>query len=241
MIPIKEVYEDVSKDTVDSATNGNLDFETFNRMSKRAELRLMDFLTGDVEGVKMPAPYTTEKLKGWLSPFITPFPAQVRNSRISKPEDYYSYENMFLLGSYNNTSSCGEEDESQEGCNTSIELLNGDKFYQRCNTFIEGLKPSFTKPIAKEVGKEFEFLPQDLGSIRLEYVRYPKFAKIISKIDTVYNDEVVDESLSTNYEYDESMRELLIYFITQSFGVKVRENALLQSNELQGKLVRDGK
>jgi hypothetical protein len=37
------------------------------------------------------------------------------------------------------------------------------------------------------------------------------------------------------------MRELLIYFITQSFGVKVREQALLQANELQGKLVRDGK
>lgn len=241
MISVKSVYEDVALDTVDSATNGNLDFETFNRMSKRGELRLMDFLTGDVENIKPPTPYTTEKLKGWLSPFITPYPAQIKNGKIDKPENYYGFENFYLLGTYNIQSACYEEVDNQEGCNTSIELLDGNKFYQRCNTFIEGLKPSFLKPIAKEVGNTFEFLPKDLGSLILEYIRYPKFAKIVSKIDPIYNDEVVDENLSTNYEYDESMRELLIYFITQSFGVKVREQALLQANELQGKLVRDGK
>ena len=241
MIPVKEVYEDVSKDTVDSATNGNLDFETFNRMSKRAELRLMDFLTGDVEGVKPPTPYTDTKIKDWLSPFITPYPVQIKNGKIDKPDNYYGFENMYLLGIYNVQSACYEEVNGSESCNTPIELLDGDKFYQRCNTFIEGRKPSFVKPISKAVKKTFEFLPKDLGSIVLEYIRYPKFAKIVSKIDTVYNDEVVDEALSVNYEYDESMRELLIYFITQSFGVKVREQALLLSNELKGKLVRDGK
>lgn len=241
MISVKSVYEDVALDTVDSATNGNLDFKTFNRMSKRGELRLMDFLTGDVENIKPPTPYTTEKLKGWLSPFITPYSVQIKNGKIDKPENYYGFENFYLLGTYNVQSSCYEEVDNQEGCNTSIELLDGNKFYQRCNTFIEGLKPSFTKPIAKEVGNTFEFLPKDLGSLVLEYIRYPKFAKIISKADPIYNDEVVDEALSDNYEYDESMRELLIYFITQSFGVKVREQALLQANELQGKLVRDGK
>lgn len=241
MISVKSVYEDVALDTVDSATNGNLDFKTFNRMSKRGELRLMDFLTGDVENIKPPTPYTTEKLKGWLSPFITPYSVQIKNGKIDKPENYYGFENFYLLGTYNVQSSCYEEVDNQEGCNTSIELLDGNKFYQRCNTFIEGLKPSFTKPIAKEVGNTFEFLPKDLGSIVLEYIRYPKFAKIVGSIDPVYNDEVIDENLSTNYEYDENMRELLIYFITQSFGVKVREQALLQANELQGKLVRDGK
>ena len=241
MIPVKSIYNDVALDTVDSDTNGNLDFETFNRMSKRAELRLMDFLTGDVDGVKLPAPYSTLKIKDWLSPFITPYPVQIKNGKIDKPEGYYGFENMYLLGTYNVQSSCYEEVESDEGCNTSIELLDGNKFYQRCNTFIEGLKPSFLKPIAKEVGNTFEFLPKDLGSIILEYIRYPKFAQIVGGIDPIYNDEVIDENLSTNYEYNENMRELLIYFITQSFGVKVRETALLQANELQGKLVRDGK
>lgn len=242
MITVQSVYDDVALDTVDSATNGNLDFETFNRMSKRGELRLMDFLTGDVENIKPPTPYTTEKLKGWLSPFITPYSVQIKNGKITKPTDYYAFENFFLLGTYNQQSACDEDVDNQEGCNTSIEVLDGNKFYQRCNTFIEGLKPSFTKPIAKEVGKEFEFLPKDLGSIVLEYVRYPVFAKIIKQEGyDIYHNEVIDESKSVNYEYDESMRELLIYFITQSFGVKVREQALLQANELQGKLVRDGK
>jgi len=241
LISVKSVYEDVALDTVDSATNGNLDFETFNRMSKRAEIRLMDFLSGDVNNIKPPFPYDSSKIKEWLSPFITPYPVQIKNGKITKPDDYYGFENAYLLGTYNTQTSCFEEVEQEEGCNTPIELLDGDKFYQRCNTFIEGLKPSFTKPISKEVGNTFEFLPKDMGSIVVEYIRYPKFGKIVSNIDPVYNDEVIDETLSTDYEYKESMRELLIYFITQSFGVKVREAALLQANELQGKLVRDGK
>ena len=242
MIPIKSVYDDVALDMVDSTTNGNLDFETFNRMSKRAELRLMDFLTGDVENIKPPTPYTDTKIKDWLSPFITPYPAEIKNGKITKPGNYYGFENFYLLGTYNVQSACYEEVGNDEGCNTSIELLDGNKFYQRCNTFIEGLKPSFIKPIAKEVGNTFEFLPKDLGSIVLEYIRYPIFAQIVKKPEfDIYHNEVIDENLSVNYEYQESMRELLVYFITQSFGIKVRESALLQATELQGKLVRDAK
>jgi hypothetical protein len=240
MITIKSVYEDVALDTVDSATNGNLDFDTFNRMSRRGELRVRDFLTGDVNNEKPPIPYTSQKIKDWLSPFITPYPAQVKNGIINKPDDYYGFENMVLIGS--GDSDCEEEITSNEICDIPIELLDGNKFNQRCTTDIEGLRPSLSKPIAKEIGKTFAFLPKDLGSVRLEYIRYPVFAKIVKfpELD-IYHNETIDEAASTNYEYQESMRELLVYFITQSFGVKVREAALLQSNELQGKLVRDSK
>jgi hypothetical protein len=242
MIEIKSIYDDVALDMVDSATNGNLDFETFNRMSKRGQLRVADFLSGDVNNEKSPIPYSGQKIKDWLSPFITPFPAQVKNGKIDKPDDYYGFENMVLIGNVSIDSNCDEEEITNEICNTPIELLDGNKFNQRCTSFIEGLRPSLSKPIAKEVGNTFEFMPKDLGSIKLEYIRYPVFAKIVKSPELdIYHEEVIDEVNSTNYEYQESMRELLVYFITQSFGIKVREAALLQANQLQGKLVRDEK
>lgn len=244
MIPIKEIHDDVVLDNINDAENGAMGKQMYNRLSKRAENRLFDYLTGDVENIKPPTPYTDQKLNDILSPFIVKEAKQVVNGAIDKPSNYYTFDSLVLLGNYKTTKECDEnednvDDEIVEGCNTVIELLDSGEFDLRCKTYIEGLQPSFNKPIAKAVGKTFEFMPKDLGSVQLQYVRYPIYGKIVTKHDDVYNEEVIDEALSTPYEYDEFARELIVYFITDTFAIHTRESALKQTNIATGKLVRD--
>ncbi len=97
------------------------------------------------------------------------------------------------------------------------------------------------EPITKEVGTKFYIAPKSIGSITLEYIRYPKYGFIVTKKDLVYNDEVPDETLSQDYEYSENCRELLVWLICQEFGLHIREQALMVGNKNIGKLVRDNK
>lgn len=242
MIDVISVYQDVARDNANQDENGYLSYEMFNRISRRAELRLLDFLSGDVENQRPPFLDMSQKSRDWLAPLITSKPNQVKDGKVNRPDDYYGWDNAYLLGTYDDKPECEEEEVTEvRGSNTVIELLSRQAFYNRCNTYIEDLKPSFVKPIAKQVGKTFEFMPRDLGSIVLEYIRVPKFGQIKVKKDTVYNDEVADESNSVPYEWDEFARELLIWFITDTFATHTREQALKQQNSLSGKLTRDSK
>ena len=120
-----------------------------------------------------------------------------------------------------------------------IKVLSNSKFYQRARTFIKSLQPSVDKPIAKQGGKSFEFLPDDIGSVVLEYVRYPKFASIATKFDSVYNQLVPDTVI--NYEWDEWANEILVYFICDAFANRTREQALKTTNIMTGKTIRESK
>ncbi len=122
-------------------------------------------------------------------------------------------------------------------CSVEIKLLDGQQFHSRCSSYINGLKPSHKKPIAKMVGDVFEYAPKDLGNIMLEYVRKPKFAKLKTKIDPVYNDVVAEVEL--NYEWHVGVRTLLVYFITERFAVHIRERSLQENTQLLGKGERD--
>jgi hypothetical protein len=227
VLSIVSIYDDVVKDTANSDQNGAITYDMFTRMSKRAELRLLDWLSGDVSNERPPAPYLTQKNKDWLSPFIVKLPAQVVNGVIQRPADYYQYENFYRLGTKVNAD-CEDDDIQPTECNTPIEILDGQQFYERCNTYIEELKPSLNVPICKLLGNTFEVLPKDLGSVCLEYIRYPNYGSIIPKIDVIYNEEVPD--IVTNYEWNENSRELLIWFICDTFANHTREQALKQFN-----------
>lgn len=239
MILISTIYDDVALDNVNSASNGNLSFQQFNRLSRRAELRMLNFLSGGVDDIKLPIPYTVQLLKDILAPMIEKYSVNADGGEITRPSNYYAYDSMVLLGNYKVPIDCEDEDtDVVVGCNTVIELLDSAQFDMRCRSDIEDLQPSLNKPIAKMVGRNFEFAPTDIGSVKLQYLRYPIFGKIISKMDTVYNEEVVDEDLSTNYEYDEFAREMLVFWITQEFSVHTREQALMQANMVEGKSAR---
>lgn len=168
------------------------------------------------------------KNKDWLSPFISKYPKQVTGGIIQKPTDYYQWENFYKLGSKVNTD-CEDEDTQPDDCNTQIEILDGQQFYDRCHTYIEELKVSLEKPICKLRGGEIEMMPKDMGSVCLEYIRLPKFASITSKIDPVYNDEVPD--VVVDYEWDEWARPFLIFFITDIYSNTTREQAAKQFNQ----------
>ncbi len=212
----------------------------FNRFSWIAQLKLIDWLSGDVADQVPPQPYLSQKNKDWLAFLITKFPTQVVNGLIDKPEDYYQFENFYVLGNKVN-GDCEEDENKSDGCNQPIELLDGSKFYTRCNTDIEELKPSFEEPICKEIGKNFEVLPTDLGSVTLEYIRYPKRAILNTKEDTVFNDLVYDAATSEDFEWPEFAREILVWFICDSFSNRTREQALKTFNTMTGKTTRDGK
>lgn len=237
--PIIPLYED-ARDVINVSENGVLDYEMFNRLVYRASIRLLNYLTGGTDGQAPPMMYDTEKAKGFIAYLITPYKQQVVNGLMAKPNDYYAFENMYEMSLKDNgcedATDC--EDESN-GVNEiiyrDIELLDGQQFKIRAATNVELLKPK-NKPIAKEVGYDFEFLPKDIANVRLDYIRYPIAGTVNSVYDATYNDQIADSSISVNSEWGSWSRELLLFFIVDSFSNHTREAALKQNNILTAQL-----
>ena len=251
MINVNDIYLD-TLDRINESDNGQLSIDRFNRYSWIAQLNMLDWLSGDISAKtpatrysaqqSTPEPYETQKDKDWLSPFITPYPVQVVQGKIAKPPDYYQFENMYLLGQFNEQTNCIEQiTATGVNCNTSIELLDGDKYTDRCETYITRLQPSFVRPISKLVGNNFIFNPTDLGSITLEYIRYPKRATLKTVLDPVYNNQVYDPVNSVDFEWGEYARSILVWFIADLYFNFTREQSGKQFNEATGATVRDKK
>lgn len=237
---VNDIFLDV-EDRVNQPENGQLSFSRFNRFSWLAQLKFIDWLSGNLDAVTPPEPYLSQKNKDWLSPFITKYPVNVVNGQIEKPSDYYAFENMYLLGNYTVESDCdNDEADNAAKCNTIITLLDGSQFNKRCETFIEGLQPSFIKPISKLVGNSFDFNPTDLGSITLEYIRYPKRAVLNTKNDDVYNELIYDPTTSFDFEWGDYARNTLVWFIADYFFDFTREQAAKQFNAATNKQVVGG-
>jgi hypothetical protein len=236
MASVIEVYKAVQFQ-IHQTQNGELTYTDFNDQSKLAEIRMLGWLTGKVEeGSQQPAvtPYDNQKNRDWLTPLIVRLPANVEDGKMTRPADYYTFENMYLLTL--ELQSCEDENEREKIKKKVIELLQGQQFTVRADTDIKLLKPSVKKPIAKQVGNTFEFLPEDLGAVMLEYISYPsKYGKIVTKIDTEFNEEVPDESKCIDYVWGDWAIEILTYFIVQNFSLRVRESALFQMNQATGK------
>lgn len=228
------LYEDAARDLAAKDENGYLSYEMFNRMLRRASLRLLNYLTGDQSGQTLPIAYSTEKAKGFIAFLITPYKQQIVDGLMAKPSDYYLYENLYTMAlketGCEDSTSCDTPDETQTIIYTPVEVLDGQQFTTRQKTYIKLLKPSAQKPIAKEVGNDFEFDPTDLGNAKLEYVRYPIHGTINTVFDPTYNDDIADPNTSIDTEWGEWSRELLVYFIGDSFANHTRESALKQEN-----------
>lgn len=232
MIEIKSIYDDVS-DVVAQTQNGSLSFDRFNRFSKRAELEFIDWLTGKIDVPNMPQPYLSQKNKDWVAPFIVKLPANITGGTITVPADYYLYEDLYRIG--NKIDDDCEDDDEDNGittktCDPVITMLDSAQFNMRCNTYIDELRPTPNNAIAKRTGNEIQFMPSDLGSVTLEYVRYPVFGKIVTEMDTEFNEEVINEAASTNYEWGEYAREHLIWFVADMFANNTSNRSLKENN-----------
>jgi hypothetical protein len=212
-------------------------YALFNRWSWIAQLKLLDWLSGDVSAVQPPEPYLTQKNRDWLSDFVTSYPVNVSGGSIARPSDYYLYQDLYSLNA--DTDCDGNEEVTV--IKTPVTLLDNSKFNQRTKTWIKSLKPSLNKPIVKQVGTSFIFEPSDIGSVVLEYIRYPKKAFIGTKIDLVYQQQVPDTDNTIDFEWNEMSRPLLVWYIVDSFANRTRENALKQGNLITGKTTREGK
>lgn len=230
------VYNDVME-RVAPEQNGALTIKRFNGYSRIAEMRLLDWLTGDVEGIKPPEPYDNQKLRDWATVLLAKDKQQVTNGISPKPSDYYKFESLVVIGSFLDENDCGKP-ELIHKADTPIEILDAKQFEKRKLTKIKSLLPSMRKPIARIVGENFEYAPIDLGSVELIYTKYPTPAEVKITVDTVYNNEIPDPINSVDYFWPEFARNLLIYFITQQYPVGTREKALVEQNELVGKSPR---
>lgn len=229
---IISLYNDAIE-RVAAEQNGSLTISQFNRYNRIAELRALDYLTGDVEGVKPPTPGDNQKLRDWLSVFISKKLLVVNNGEFEKPTDYYLFGSSSVIGSYRDDV-CGKDTIVSKG-DTPIEILDGQQFEYRCGTHIRSLKPSMTRPIGRMVGNNILTMPNDLGSVTIYYIRYPKFGEVKVMVDPVYNNEVPDPINSVNSEWPEFARNFLLYFIVQQYPARTRERAITEQNELINK------
>jgi hypothetical protein len=239
VIKISSIYEDVAKDSANEYENGRLSIDRFNRFSRRAELSLIDWLTGGAAPDNLPTAYLTQKDKNWLSPFILSTKGQVLDGRYERPKDYYQKDALYRLGPPADDNTDCNDDKPPSDCNTPIEILDGKEFDYRCTTWIDELKPTFNLPIAKWIGDELQFSPRDIGAIGLDYIRYPVFGVIVPTVDPVYNQEIPDENASTNYEWPEAVRNIFVFMITDMFANNTREQALKEMNVETGKTERE--
>lgn len=237
MLSVIEVFDDCM-DRINPQENGVFTYAMYNRFSWLAQLRTIEWLSGDVSGIIPPEPYRTQKNRDWLAPFVVKYPANATNGVITRPDDYYLYQDLYLLRGQTEDCDNGEEMLIE---NIPITLLSNDKFYRRANTFIEALKPSQDKSISKQVGLNFEFLPMDIGSVVLEYIRYPKKSLLATEIDPALNDEVPDLPNCIDFEWDSWVKEIMVYYICQQFAMYTRETALYNVNSATGKTTRENK
>lgn len=230
---IISLYEDAARIYSSKDENGYLSYEMFNSLIQVASNRTLYYITGDAANQTLPISYSTQKAKDFISFLITKFPSPINSGIIQRPSDYYHYDNLYILsldqtGCEDDTTDCDTDTSTAAIKKTPVEMLDGQQFYTRCQTYIKGLKPSPEKPICKMVGNTIEFEPQELGSCVLEYIRYPIAGYIRTTIDPLYNDIVADPITSTPCEWGEWAREMLCLFVTQQFSVHVREGALFQ-------------
>lgn len=237
---IISLYEDWARDSVNKDENGTADYEMFNRVVLRASTRLLNYLTGGTDGEAPPFSYDVEKAKGFIAFLITTYKQQVVNGIMPKPDNYYSFENLYTMAL--KETGCEEPkdcDDENNGVNEiiyrEVDVLDGQEFNVRAGTNIELLKPK-NKPIAKEIGKNFEFLPIDTGNARLDYIRYPIAGTVNSVPDPTYNDQIADPATSIDCEWGEWARELLIFFMTDSFANKTSQQSLKQNNILTAQI-----
>lgn len=230
-----EIYQDCS-DLINVEENGQFDYSMFNRFSWIGQLRLLDWLSGDVSGVAPPEPYRTQKNRDWLSDFVVKYPVNVVGGDFIRPDDYYLYQDLYGLSG---NVDC-DDDTPIVIIKQPITLLSNSKFYTRVNTFISTLKPTQENPICKQVGKTFEFYPIDIGSVTLEYIRLPLRAFIATVSDPIYNQPIPDVANCMDFEWGEFARSILIFYIVDAFANRNREQALKQTNLLTNKLDREG-
>lgn len=210
---VYEIYLDC-EDRLNKDQGGYFSPDLFNRYSWLGQLRMMDWLSGDVSGVQPPASFSTQKNRDWLSKFINKYPIVV-NGSVYKPKDYYIWDNAYTLNG--TVQPCDEDEEPIEVKDNAITILDNSKFKLRIDTYIKRLKPTYKNPICKVIGDAIEFYPKDLGNVVVEYVRYPKKAELKMAIDTVYNEEVYDKGNSEDFEWDEFARPYLVWWICQEF------------------------
>lgn len=240
---IISLYEDIGRDNINHDENGYMSYPMFNRMMQRASNRTLDYITGDAANQTLPISYSTQKAKDFIAYLITKYSSVISNGTIERPSDYYSYDNLFILSLKDQQGcdtdiNCDQDTPTEQIVQTPVEMLDGQQFYVRSQTYIKGLKPSPQKPICKMVGNTIEFLPKELGSCTLEYIRYPQPGYIVPMEDPIYYNEVANPALSVASEWGEWAREMLIFFATDSFANHVREQALKQFNQITGKTVR---
>lgn len=217
-IKVETLFIAVSQQT-NSDENGQL-FTCFNPFLEMAELAIMDWLTGklDKNGSPFPAPskFLTQKNKDFLSPFIVKKDDNFKEGIIAVPKDYYTFESLRVAWLNKDCDSNGAPYNWHD-----VTLLNSDKVANRLNSSIAGIKPTEERPIAERIATDLVLHPENMdGQHKLIYIRYPKFGKYVTKIDTRFNDAVYDEANSSDLEWEQSLMNYFVDKIMEYFSIR---------------------
>lgn len=228
-IPVIDIWEGVNAD-INIGESGQLTKENFTIWLNRTQLNLLRFLTGDlVDNIVFPMPYEKQKCKDYLKQFIT---RKLFNNNITIPENYYQWDNLYKLGKVLSDTDCENEDyKIDESCDKQIPILDGQQFKSRCDNWIDEMQPTNGSPICKIVDNKIETEPKDVGSMCLEYIRYPKDVTLVMTTDPNTGEEIVDDVASGSLEWDKWATEYLIWGVVNYHSKRTREQALKVINK----------
>lgn len=238
---ILELYNNWARNRVNKSENGYASYRMFNDLLKSAETTLLSWLTGSVskDDKSAPIPYEVQKNKDYIKRFVA---STHGINVVNIPENYYYFDALYKFNNNNYKGiklkdDCDYNDDSDVTretiacCNVPIPILETAKFYNLCNSNIDEIRPTFKSPIARLNDKhQFETAPCDAGLIKLDYIRYPKFGEIVTKIDPIKNDEIPDEALTQDLEWDDWALPHLLNLLTNEFSIHTRERALAEHN-----------
>lgn len=241
MKKILQLYNNWARNRVNKSENGYASYRMFNDLLKNSEITLLSWLTGGVskEDKISPIPYELQKNKDYIKRFLT---TATGINKIVIPNDYYYFDSLYKFNTKNKQNveiknNCDHNDlsvittEMLSLFDIDIPLLDTDKFNGLCNSSIDEIRPNKNRPIARLNSlHQFEFSPNDIGFVKLDYIRYPKFGQIKTKIDNTYNDEVFDEAATIDIEWDEWALPYLLNLLTNEFSTHTREKALADHN-----------
>jgi hypothetical protein len=215
MILATSIYNAVRQLIKKDGRTGFFTLDEFNKWSPIVEGVLMTYCCKFDE--------VESEIKDSLSPFTTSAALPIVSGFVDLPADYRKVKEVgYSL--HINPSSCG-------GTPTTgtfpIDYYNGNEWNYMLTSAIRKGSLSKRRFRYRQFGQKFE-ISEKHGSIVLDYVRNPIYANISYTINPALEEWVIDENLTTNFEWAEKDRQNLIDLFCVFLGISIRETPLIE-------------
>ena len=248
---IYDLYNDVL-DNISEEHGGQLGVDRFNRFTRSAIEWLVDYMTGRVvEYDKQLATAKaeiskTQKIDDILFPLIKREIVVLYNGMFLYPDDYEYLIDLRISGTIlqEGQYSCNKNDVMiTETINKilaggygfkQVDVLPHDQINYRLNSSISSIA---NKPCAEQLGDGFMCYPYlNTGSGFMIYIKKPKQAKLVMKIDHNTNSEIYDDVLSVDPDLHEKTLNMLSRRIQLYYFGSNREGGAIDNTEKKNRI-----